>query len=185
MSGRHRVLGCLSALLLAMQPALNVVADAAGRAPPAGPAPEFTHTQPQEWINSPPLKIADLRGNVVLLDFWTFDCWNCYRSFPWLHTVEEKFAGQGLRVIGVHSPEFDRERVRDNVVAKVKEFMLTHPVMIDNDFSYWKAMGNRYWPAFFLIDKRGNVRGAYYGETHADDANARNIEQEITALLAE
>jgi thiol-disulfide isomerase/thioredoxin len=149
------------------------------------PAPEFTHAAPADWINSDPLKLADLRGKVVLLDFWTFDCWNCYRSFPWLHALEEQFAAEPFQVIGVHTPEFDHERVRDNVEEKVAGFRLSHPVMMDNDFSYWRAMKNRYWPAFYLIDKRGRVRARFVGETHAGDRNARAIEAKVSELLAE
>ena len=148
-------------------------------------APEFTHTDPDAWINSAPLKLTELRGKVVLLDFWTFDCWNCYRSFPWLKSLEERYTGQGLTVIGVHTPEFKHERVRENVVRKVAEFGLPHAIMMDNDFSYWKAMGNRYWPAFYLIDKEGRVRSRHIGETHANDANAKTIESQIEQLLAE
>lgn len=151
----------------------------------APPAPEFTHHGPEDWINSSPLKLADLRGRVVLLDFWTFDCWNCYRSFPWLKSVEKRFEGRELTVIGVHTPEFKHERIRANVVRKVKEFMLDHPVMIDNDYSYWNAVGNRFWPAFYLIDKQGRIRSVYFGETHASDRRATEIERRISDLLAE
>lgn len=148
-------------------------------------APAFTHSAEQDWINSPPLDIADLRGRVVLIDFWTFDCWNCYRSFPWLDDVESRFAEQGLTVIGVHTPEFAHERVRNAVEQKVKEFSLRHPIMLDNDFSYWKAMENRYWPAFYLIGKGGNIRNVHVGETHVGDRSAKRIERDIEALLAE
>lgn len=166
---------------------LSIAFTAATRAadPHAPPAPEFTHADADEWINSEPLSLADLRGQVVMLDFWTFDCWNCYRSFPWLKGLEARLADADFTVIGVHTPEFAHERVRANVVAKVEEFGLHHPVMIDNDFSYWKAMGNRYWPAFYVIDKRGHVRGRFIGETHAGDRRARAIEALIEELLAE
>ena len=160
-----------------------ISAHAGERAAPQ--APEFTHTAPADWINSKPLRLKDLRGYVVLLDFWTFECWNCYRSFPWLNQLEAKYEGQGLRVIGVHSPEFPRERNRARVAEKVEEFNLHHPVMIDNDFSYWQALENRYWPAFYLIDKRGYVRNLFVGETHVGDARANAIEQAIEQLLAE
>ncbi len=148
-------------------------------------APNFTHHKPNEWINSAPLTLTDLRGRVVLLDFWTFDCWNCYRSFPWLKSVEKRFADQAFTVIGVHTPEFKHERVRASIVKKVKEFELDHPVMIDNNFSYWRAMNNRYWPTFYLIDKQGRVRAAYIGETHKADKRAKAIEKRIVDLLAE
>lgn len=149
------------------------------------PAPEFTHKDPDAWINSEPLTLSQLRGQVVLVDFWTFDCWNCYRSFPWLNSVEERFKEEDFRIIGVHSPEFDHERQRHRVEAKVREFELQHPVMMDNDFSYWRAMENRYWPAFYLIDQSGIVRDAFVGETHSGDPRAKAIEASIEALLME
>ena len=162
--------------MIAMQPALPAT---------TRPAPEFTHQGEQDWINSKPVTIESLRGHVVLVDFWTFECWNCYRSFPWLNSVDEKFHDRGLRVIGVHSPEFDRERDRDRVAEKVREFKLRHPVMIDNDFSYWRAMQNQYWPAFYLIDKQGRIRDVFVGETHAGDIRARRIEARIAEILDE
>ena len=149
------------------------------------PLPEFTHNAPVDWLNSEPISAESLRGKVVLVDFWTFECWNCYRSFPWLNKLEDKLLNENFTVIGVHSPEFDRERDRAAVAAKVKEFGLRHPVMIDNDFSYWKAMNNRYWPTFYLIDKQGSVRYRFVGETHSGDRQATLIERRIRELLAE
>jgi thiol-disulfide isomerase/thioredoxin len=149
------------------------------------PTPEFTQTTPDAWINGPPQRIADFRGKVILLDVWTFGCWNCYRSFPWLNDLEARLAPEGLAVIGVHSPEFDHERERAAVAAKVQEFGLEHPVMLDNDFRYWKALDNRAWPAFYLIDKQGRLRHRFYGETHAGDARARRIERAVLELLRE
>jgi thiol-disulfide isomerase/thioredoxin len=153
--------------------------------PVAAPGPEFTHQAAEDWINSPPLSMTELRGQVVLIDFWTFDCWNCYRSFPWLNEVNGKFTGQGLRIVSVHSPEFRRERELERVAAKVREFKLEHPVMIDNDFSYWKALGNQYWPAFYLIDKRGQLRYRFAGETHGGDRRALEVERRIGELIVE
>ena len=149
------------------------------------PAPDFTQQHPSQWLNSAPLRMKDLEGQVVLLDFWTYECWNCYRSFPWLHSVEARFHGASFQVIGVHAPEFDHERDINNVRKKVAEFKLKHPVMIDNDFRYWRAMNNRYWPAFYVIDKRGFIRGIFVGETHKGDKRARAIEELIAYLLAE
>ena len=90
------------------------------------PAPEFTHTASTEWIGSPPLKLKDLRGNVLLIDFWTFDCWNCYRSFPRLNNMEARLAPKGLKVLGVHTPEFAHEKVRQNIEEKIVQFKLKH-----------------------------------------------------------
>lgn len=155
-------------------------------APEQAPAaPQFTHQEQRDWINSEPLKLKDLRGQVVLLDFWTFACWNCYRSFPWLNALEHSLEDEAFTVIGVHSPEFDYEKDRERIKAKVKEFMLEHPIMIDSDHSYWRAMGNRYWPAFYLIDKQGRVRNVFVGETHKGDPRARRIEAAIADLLNE
>lgn len=151
----------------------------------ARPAPEFTHTDPAEWLNSKPLTLDDLRGKVVLLDIWTFDCWNCYRSFPWLNGLEAKYESQGLQVIGVHSPEFEHEQDRAKLISKLKQFKLNNPQMIDNDFSYWKELGNRYWPTFYLIDKQGQLRARYIGETHVGDARAVRVESMVKNLLAE
>ena len=149
------------------------------------PLPAFTTDDPAHWFNSPPLTTQALQGKVLLVDIWTFDCWNCYRSFPWLKMLETDLADQAFQVIGVHSPEFDHERDPKQVGAKIREFGLQHPVMMDNDFAYWRALGNRYWPAFYLVDKQGIIRHLHVGETHAGDARARRIEEQIRALLAE
>jgi len=148
-------------------------------------APEFTANDPRDWINSAPLHWSELAGRVVLLDVWTFECWNCYRSFPWLRSVEARYVPRGLAVVGIHSPEFPAERERDNVRTAVKKFELHHPVMIDNDFRYWKALDNQYWPAYYLVDRKRRIRASFFGETHAGDAQAREIESTIERLLAE
>lgn len=147
------------------------------------PAPEFTHQSPDAWINSGPLSIGDLQGKVVLIDFWTFDCWNCYRSFPWLTAMENRLPEDQFMVVGIHTPEFEHEKIREDIVAKTREFGLHHPVMIDNDSSYWKAMHNRYWPSYYLLDKQGQVRAVFVGETHAEDEQAERIEKTIRLLL--
>ncbi len=183
---RRRLLGALTlgAVVVAAPASADTVLalDAPGTRyrPPA-----FTQTTADGWINSAPLRWDDLRGRVVLLDFWTFDCWNCYRSMPWLKSVERRHADRGLQIVGIHTPEFDHEKDRERVVAKVAEFGLQHPIMIDNGFVYWNAIGNRYWPAYYLIDRRGRVRALYVGETHADDPQARAVERDLEALLAE
>lgn len=182
----RRAVTALAAGVIAVLAFGQVATLAVDRGGPTGvPAPEFTHTAEGEWLNSAPLSLADLEGRVLLVDFWTFDCWNCYRSFPWLKQLEARFADEPFLVVGVHTPEFEHERQPGNVRAKVAEFGLTHPVMLDNDFSYWRAMGNRYWPAFYLVDKRGLVREVFVGETHVGDRQARRIEEAVAGLLAE
>ena len=148
-------------------------------------APEFTHHGVEQWVNSKPILLSELRGRVVLVDFWTFGCWNCYRSFDWLNEFQATFADKPFSIIGVHTPEFEHEKKRERIVEKIAEFRLKHPVMIDNDFSYWRAMGNQYWPAFYIIDKQGVVRGFYAGETHSGDSQARRIGNLVSRLLKE
>ena len=158
----------------------------AGTAPAdTRPLPEFTTSAAEHWFNSEPLSVAALRGKVLLVDVWTFGCWNCYRSFPWLKGLEERLHDEPFQVIGIHSPEFAHERDAGRVAAKIAEFGLQHPVMLDNDLSYWRALGNRYWPAIYQVDKRGRIRHLHVGETHTGDARARRIEQQLRALLAE
>lgn len=172
---------CLGALMLRLQ----VNAADSWPASQAPRAPEFSATGQADWINSRPLKLADLSGKVVLIDVWTFECWNCYRSFPWLNDMESRLAPRGLQVVGIHSPEFAREHDPAAVRRKTEEFGLRHPVMLDNDFRYWKALGNQYWPAYYLIDKQGRIRARFVGETHKDSSQARLIEQTIEALIRE
>ena len=173
----------VAAIALALGGAVDCVAMVAADA--AQPLPEFTQDQAPQWLNSAPLKANDLVGSVVLLDFWTFECWNCYRSIPWLKQVEQRLAAKGLRVVGIHTPEFDRERVRASVAAKLKQFGVAHPVMLDNDYRYWNALGNQYWPAYYLVDRKGRLRALFVGETHTGDAQALRIEADLITLLAE
>ena len=136
-------------------------------APPAkvadGPlAPELVGTQ--EWINSNPLMLADLKGKVVLIDFWTFTCVNCIRTLPYLKLWHSKYADDGLVIIGVHTPEFDHEKVLENVQNAVERYSVDWAVVQDNDFATWRAYKNRYWPAKYLIDKDGVIRYTHFGE---------------------
>ena len=147
--------------------------------------PEFTQTSGQEWLNSKPLTKKDLLGKVTLIDFWTYGCWNCYRSFPWLHGVEKQNKPKGFQIIGIHSPEFEHEKIHANIKQNIQKFKITNAVMVDNDMAFWKRMKNRYWPSYFLVDKKGNVRANFIGETHKGDPQAIEIESMITRLLAE
>ena len=160
-------------------------APAATAAASAPRAPDFTQAAPAAWLNSPPLRWSELRGTVTLVEFWTFACWNCYRSIPWLRTLEPKYGARGFRIVGIHTPEFEHERVRANVEAKLREHRVAFPVMLDNDYAYWNALGNRYWPAFYLVDGEGRIRASFAGETHAGDRQAVAIEDAIEALLRE
>ncbi len=127
------------------------------------PAPEFTGLT--HWINSSKIRsMRELRGKVVLIDFWTFGCINCIHTFPYVQKWHEDYKDRGLVVLGIHAPEFNYERKLGNVIAAVKRFGLTFPVAIDNDFKLWRAYKNRFWPAFYLVDKEGIVRYMHFGE---------------------
>ena len=125
-------------------------------------APEFQRVS--NWINSPPLTMEGLRGQVVLIDFWTYTCVNCIRTFPYLKEWHAKYADRGLTIVGVHTPEFDFEKVTENVVRSAGEYGLGWPIAQDNDFGTWRAYSNRFWPAKYLVDRNGTVRYTHFGE---------------------
>lgn len=141
------------------------------------PAPELSG---DVWINSAPLKISGLRGKVILVEFWTFECWNCHNVEPYIKQWHARYAAQGLQTITVHAPEFDRERDADNVRAYVKRAGIQYPVVLDNDFANWNRYQNRFWPTIYLIDKRGIIRHVKIGE-----GDYAATERRIGALLAE
>ena len=163
----------------------TLAANTSASSPVTGtPAPEFTQREQATWLNSPPLTLAGLRGKVVLLDVWTTDCWNCYRSFPWVKSLEQQFASKGLVIIGIHTPEFEREKDRAGILARLKKYDLAYPQLLDDDFSYWNALGNRYWPAFYLIDKQGRIQQILVGEQHSGNLSATRFAAHIAELLA-
>jgi thiol-disulfide isomerase/thioredoxin len=145
--------------------------------------PEFTHTAQQDWLNSPPLAAADLAGTVVLVEFWTFDCINCIRSVPWMQSVQKRFTGQPLTIVSVHTPELAHEKERGNVQAALARLGITFPVLLDTDFSYWKLLNNRYWPAFYLFDASGQLREVTVGELHVGEARALAFEDQMRELI--
>lgn len=116
------------------------------------------------WLNSEPLSIASLQGSVVLVQFWTFACINCQRTLPSLVKWHQQYASRGLKIIGVHTPEFAFERDLNNVKQALGQHKITYPVAIDNDFQTWKAYKNEYWPHLFLADRQGNRRYDHIGE---------------------
>ena len=117
-----------------------------------------------QWLNSPALTNESLKGKVVLVDFWTFDCINCKRTLPYVKDWAKKYEKDGLVVIGVHTPEYGFERIIDNVKDKVKEYGITYPVAIDNNYAIWRNFDNQYWPAHYLVDAKGQVRYTHFGE---------------------
>jgi thiol-disulfide isomerase/thioredoxin len=170
--------------------------------PSATPAPEPTSSPPEgfgvtsgrsefdelapelaglgSWINSEPFTLESQRGNVVLIDFWTYTCVNCIRTLPYLKEWHAKYAEQGLVILGVHTPEFEFEKIRANVIDAMEGFGIEYPVAQDNDFGTWRAFENRFWPAKYLIDKDGFVRYTHFGEGAYDVT-----EEQIRDLLSE
>lgn len=116
------------------------------------------------WLNSPPLTTQQLRGKVVVVDFWTYSCINCLRSIPYVKAWAEKYRDQGLVVIGVHTPEFAFEKSQANVRRNVERLGVTYPVALDNDYAIWRAFRNNYWPAHYFIDAQGRIRHHHFGE---------------------
>jgi thiol-disulfide isomerase/thioredoxin len=143
-----------------------------------GAAPELTNNI---WINSDkPLRLADLRGKVVLLDFWTFGCINCQHTLPYLKEAYAKYKGQGVEFIGIHYPEFSYERDVNNVRDAVQREAIAFPVAIDNDGAAWNAYQMHAWPAFVIVDKFGRMRFRQIGEGRYDAISAA-----LDTLLAE
>jgi len=151
---------------------------AAGALPTEGVMPPLDGVT--QWLNSEPLARENLRGKVVLVDFWTYSCINCIRALPFVKAWHEKYRRQGLVVIGVHAPEFAFEKDLRNVRREVARLGIGYPVAVDNDYAVWRAFGNQYWPAHYLIDAMGNIRYEHFGEGEFD-ASERAIQQ----LLAE
>ncbi len=132
------------------------------------------------WFNSKPLTLEELKGKVVVIDFWTYSCINCQRTMPYLRNWHEKYKDKGLVIIGVHAPEFEFEKSEKNVAQAIKDFKLTYPIVQDNDFATWRAYNNRYWPAKYFIDKEGYIRYSHFGEGAYDES-----EKVIQELLKE
>lgn len=133
-----------------------------------------------QWINSPPLSKEELKGKVVLVDFWTYSCINCLRSLPYVNQWAEKYKDKGLVVIGVHTPEFAFEKNADNVKQAVKDLKISYPVAMDNNYAIWGVFNNSYWPAHYFIDAKGRIRYHHFGEGEYDLS-----EKVIRSLLIE
>jgi thiol-disulfide isomerase/thioredoxin len=139
-------------------------------------APNFVGIS--NWLNSGPLNLADLRGKVVLVDFWTSGCINCARTLPYVTRLYDKYKGKGLVVVGVHTPEFPFERSTGTVQAAINRQGIRYPVAQDNEFATWKAYGNEYWPAQYIVDQSGRIVFEHAGEGQYDE-----IERTIQKLL--
>src|SRR5262245_19482956 len=153
---------------------------------PSGTVTEITEapTAPEissgTWINSEPLSLKILHGRVVLIEFWTFACYNCRNTLPALKKWDAQYRDKGLTIIGVHTPELDFERDIDQLRREVAGLGINYPVVTDQDYSTWKSYGVEAWPTLFLLDKQGRVRWTHVGEGYYDE-----IEQVIKKLLAE
>ena len=143
-----------------------------------GPAPEIQGIE--GWINSEPLSLEELRGQVVLVDFWTYSCINCIRTFPYLKEWHRKYSGYGLVIVGIHTPEFGFEKLRENVEAAAESHGLEYPIAQDNDYRTWNAYANNSWPAKYLIDRQGDLRYHHFGE-----GSYAETEEVIRELLSE
>ncbi|MEX3759884.1 cytochrome c biogenesis protein DipZ [Paraburkholderia phenoliruptrix] len=133
-----------------------------------------------EWLNSPPLTPGDLRGKVVIVNFWTYSCINCLRTLPYLKAWSNRYRDQGLVVIGVHAPEFAFEHNVANVKRAAADLHIDYPIAVDNNLAVWRAFDNQYWPAFYIVDAHGDIRYHQFGEGGYDKS-----EQVIRQLLAE
>ncbi|SFF59337.1 Cytochrome oxidase Cu insertion factor, SCO1/SenC/PrrC family [Duganella sp. CF458] len=141
-------------------------------------APEFSGIT--HWLNSEPLTIKQLRGKVILVDFWTYDCINCINTLSHVVQWHDKYKDKGLVVVGVHTPEYAFERKTENVRTALKRFDIRYPVAQDNRYATWNAYNNRYWPAFYLVNKKGQVVYTHFGEGQYQQTEAR-----IQQLLAQ
>jgi thiol-disulfide isomerase/thioredoxin len=145
-------------------------------------APDLT--QISGYLNTPnnnqPIHLANYKGKIVLIDFWTYSCINCIRTIPYLNDWYSKYADKGFVIIGVHSPEFEFEKNYDNVKTAVQKFGIMYPVVLDNNLGTWNAYGNQYWPRHYLIDAQGYIR-----EDHIGEGGYAETEKTIQSLLAE
>ncbi len=155
-------------------------ASAAVQVPPQTNQPMPSLDGAVQWLNSEPLTAESLRGKVVLVYFWTFDCINCKRSLPYVNQWAKKYKDAGLVVIGVHTPEYAFEKLISNVRREVKRLDISYPVAVDNNYAIWRAFDNQYWPAHYFIDAKGQVRFSHFGEGRYDQQ-----EQVIQQLLEE
>ena len=161
--------------MMAAGPAMRAAMPADSGLPVESPLPPLDGAV--QWLNSAPLTAAELRGKVVLVDFWTYSCVNCLRALPYVKAWADKYRDQGLVVIGVHAPEFAFERDVGNVTKAARRYGLDYPIAIDNNYAIWRAFGNQYWPAHYFIDAQGRIRHHHFGE--GDYAESEHVIQQL------
>jgi len=174
-SSNNSMMQANNTMMMSAKPATP---DPAADLPVEGALPDLSGAV--EWLNSPPLTAAALKGKVVLVDFWTYSCINCLRTLPYTEAWAAKYKDQGLVVIGIHAPEFAFEKDIGNVKKAVGDLKVAYPVAIDNNYALWRAFDNDYWPAHYFIDAQGRIRHHHFGEGDYDES-----ERVIQALLAE
>ena len=145
--------------------------------------PEFPYTQATDWLNTKPLTVGSLRGRPVLIEFWAFECSNCLATEPWVRAIASRYREQGLVVIGVHTPELPHEHDPQAVSTAVRRLGITYPIMLDTDYRYWRALGNHYWPAFYLFDGQGHRFATTIGELHAGEERGDGFEELVRQCL--
>lgn len=161
-----------AALVIALAAAAGLTAFAGTRADAGMPTAAADFTGIERWHNSAPLTLDQLRGKVVLVDFWTYSCINCIHTIPYVKDWDRKYRDQGLVVVGVHTPEYPFERDAGNVADAIRRFDIRYPVAQDNRYATWRAYDNQYWPALYLIDASGKVVYTRYGEGGYDKTEA-------------
>lgn len=154
------------------EPAMMMMMSSTAPGTSAGPETLRDFSSAQRWLNSQPLNIDALRGHVVLVDFWTYSCINCLRTLPYIRAWADRYKDTGLIVVGVHTPEFAFEKEPDNVQRAVRELNITYPVALDNDYTIWKAFGNKYWPSDYIVDGTGRIRYHHFGEGKYEETEA-------------
>jgi thiol-disulfide isomerase/thioredoxin len=145
--------------------------------------PEFTHASAEDWINSPPLTLAALKGKVVMVEFWAFECDNCLKSRPWIESLVRSKGPDGLVVVGVHTPELSVEKSTGAVRKAVARLGIDYPVMLDQNSSYWNALHVQYWPTFCLIGRDGLLYACVPGEMDEGDERAAKVASAVDMLL--
>jgi len=177
--GAPALVACMLGLASFVYRGDNVRAEELAKFAEAGrPAPNFVGIN--NWLNSGPLNITDLRGKVVLVDFWTYGCINCVNTLPHVTRLYQAYRDKGLVVIGVHTPEFPFEKATGNVQAALKRHGITYPVAQDNEYATWSAYHNQYWPAQYIVDQNGKIVFEHAGEGQYD-AMERTIQKLLNA----
>ena len=179
------LLTLLCAAVVVTAGAASVDAKQRAAADPRPKGPRAPRIDGERWFNSARLTPADLQGRVVLVEFWAFECINCQRTLPAMKALRAAYPDSDVVIVAVHTPELERERVTKNVEQAIQKYGITYPVAIDNQHFIWDAFENHYWPALYVIDRRGVIRHTHVGELHQDTEDWSTVTGLITRLVAE